>query len=103
MGLYLTTSIADPSTPTTPRWSAPFGCGAGWAPIALAADLPDLRIAGIDNDEASGPPPAATASNTTSPTGSAWTSPIYAPPGSITDRFDVIFIFECVHGFPRGP
>jgi methylase of polypeptide subunit release factors len=48
-----------------------FGCGAGWASIALAADLPHLRIVGIDNDKASVTAARRTASNTTSPTGPA--------------------------------
>ncbi len=79
-----------------------FGCGAGWASIALATALPQLRIVGVDNDEAS----VTTARRNAVEHGVADrvridVADVCDPAGIGADRFDVIFFFECVHDLPR--
>lgn len=78
-----------------------FGCGAGWASIALAAGLPHLRVVGVDNDEAS----VAAARRNVLEQGVAdrvWVDVAdLCAPDPVADRFDIIFFFECVHDFPR--
>ena len=79
-----------------------FACGAGWASIELAKAFPDLRVDGLDNDEAS----IAVARHNAIDQGVA--DRVDLKVRDLSDesedwspRYDVVFFFECVHDFPR--
>jgi predicted O-methyltransferase YrrM len=79
-----------------------FGCGAGWSAIELARAFPQLRVEGLDNDEAS----VAAARHNAATHGVA--DRVDMEVRDLGDdtlnwspRYDVVFFFECVHDLPR--
>jgi SAM-dependent methyltransferase len=79
-----------------------FACGAGWASIELAKAFPHLCVDGLDNDEAS---IAAARRNAMD---HAVADRVALEVRDLSDesadwspRYDVVFLFEAVHDFPR--
>jgi protein-L-isoaspartate O-methyltransferase len=79
-----------------------FGCGAGWSTIELAKAFPHVHLDGYDSDEAS----IAAARRNAAEHGVA--DQIDFEVVDLSDqsadwspRYDVIFLFECLHDLPR--
>jgi SAM-dependent methyltransferase len=79
-----------------------FGCGAGWSTIELAKAFPHLHLDGYDNDAAS----IAQARRNAAEHGVAdridfEMVDLSDPEQDWSARFDVVFMFECLHDLPR--
>jgi SAM-dependent methyltransferase len=78
------------------------GCGAGWSAIALARAFPHITVEGVDNDPAS----IELARTLTADHGVAsrvnfTVADLSTPDVDGGDRYDVAFLFECLHDLPR--
>jgi SAM-dependent methyltransferase len=87
---------------TRPAGVGDFGCGAGWSTIELAKAFPHLRLDGYDNDEAS----IAAARRNAAEHGVAdridfEVVDLSDPTADWSARYDVVFLFECLHDLPR--
>jgi SAM-dependent methyltransferase len=87
---------------TSPARVGDFGCGSGWSTIELAKAFPHLRVDGYDNDEAS----IAAARRNAAEHGVAdridfEVVDLGDPTGDWSARYDVVFLFECLHDLPR--
>ncbi|WP_063763733.1 class I SAM-dependent methyltransferase [Actinoplanes subtropicus] len=79
-----------------------FGCGPGWSTIELAKAFPHLRLDGYDNDEAS----IAAARRNAADHGVAdridfEVTDLSDRDADWTARYDLVFLFECLHDLPR--
>jgi SAM-dependent methyltransferase len=79
-----------------------FGCGAGWSTIELAKAYPHLRLDRYDSDEAS---IAAARRNAAEHGVADWVDfevvDLSDPEADWSPRYDVVFMFECLHDLPR--
>jgi SAM-dependent methyltransferase len=79
-----------------------FGCGSGWSTIELAKGFAHLRLDGYDNDAAS----IAEARRNAAEFGVAdrvdfEMVDLSDPDADWSARYDVVFLFECLHDLPR--
>ena len=87
---------------TRPVHVGDLGCGGGWSSIALATAYPHITVEGVDNDEASIDLARANARDHGVADRVAFTvADIAAPDPGDEARYDVIFVFECLHDLPR--
>jgi SAM-dependent methyltransferase len=78
------------------------GCGAGWSAIALAQAYPHITVEGVDNDEDSVDLARTHAAAHDVATRVSFTvDDLGAPDVDGGARYDVAFLFECLHDLPR--
>jgi 2-polyprenyl-3-methyl-5-hydroxy-6-metoxy-1,4-benzoquinol methylase len=87
---------------TRPARVGDLGCGAGWSAVMLAKAYPHLTVEGIDNDRAS----IEAAQEHAEEKGVAdrvrfRVADLSEPDADGGARYDVAFIFECLHDLPR--
>jgi SAM-dependent methyltransferase len=87
---------------TRPAHVGDLGCGAGWSAITLARAYPHITVEGVDNDQPSiDLARAHAAEHGVSDRVSFTVEDLGVPDVSGGARYDVAFLFECLHDLPR--